>query len=78
MNDAVPASGYAEAYAAWRANPEAWWAAIAEGITWDSAGTRVRPLIRPLRPLVPRRHAEHLLQLPRPPCRSPAAASSRR
>ena len=35
MNDAAPASGYAEAYAAWRADPEAWWAGVAEGITWE-------------------------------------------
>ena len=41
MNDAAPASGYAEAYAAWRAHPEAWWAGVAEGITWDRRWDRV-------------------------------------
>ena len=41
MNDAAPASGYAEAYAAWRADPEAWWAGVAEGITWDRRWDRV-------------------------------------
>ena len=55
MNDAAPASGYAEAYAAWRADPEAWWAGVAEGITWDAAlGPRVRSLARPVRPVVRR------------------------
>jgi propionyl-CoA synthetase len=41
MNDAAPASGYAEAYAAWRAGPEAWWAEIAEGIAWERKWDRV-------------------------------------
>src|SRR3954463_13135882 len=41
MNDAPPRSGYAEAYAAWRADPEAWWAEIAAGITWDRPWDRV-------------------------------------
>ncbi len=25
---------YAESYAAWRSDPQAWWAATAQGITW--------------------------------------------
>ena len=41
MNDAVPASGYAEVYAAWRADPEAWWAGVADGITWQRRWDRV-------------------------------------
>jgi propionyl-CoA synthetase len=41
MNDAAPASGYAEAYAAWRADPDRWWSAVAEGITWDRKWDRV-------------------------------------
>ena len=41
MNDAAPASGYAEIYAAWRADPAAWWAGAAEGITWDRKWDRV-------------------------------------
>ena len=41
MNDAAPASGYAETYAAWRADPEAWWAGIAEGVSWDRRWDRV-------------------------------------
>ncbi len=41
MDDAALASGYAEAYAAWRADPEAWWAAVAEGITWERRWDRV-------------------------------------
>ena len=41
MNDAAPASGYAEAYAAWRADPEAWWAGVAEGIAWERRWDRV-------------------------------------
>src|SRR5579883_953353 len=41
MNDAMPSLGYAEAYAAWRANPEAWWAAVAEGISWGRRWDRV-------------------------------------
>ena len=45
MNNGAPASGYAEAYAAWRADPQAWWAGVAEGITWDrTLGPRVRSL----------------------------------
>ena len=32
---------YAEAYAAWRADPQAWWAAAAQGITWDRRWDRV-------------------------------------
>ena len=68
MNDAAPASGYAEAYAAWRADPEAWWAGVAEGITWERRWDRVFDrLERAVRPLVPRRDAEHLLQLHRSP-----------
>ena len=35
------ASRYAEAYAAWRRDPEAWWARAAEGITWDRAPSRI-------------------------------------
>ena len=29
------AGSYAEAYAAWEADPQGWWAEIAQGITWD-------------------------------------------
>ncbi len=32
---------YAETYAAWQADPEGWWAAAAEGITWDRRWERV-------------------------------------
>ncbi|MDE2005436.1 MAG: AMP-binding protein, partial [Rhodospirillales bacterium] len=32
---------YAEAYAAWRNDPEAWWARAAAGITWDRAPNRI-------------------------------------
>jgi propionyl-CoA synthetase len=35
MNDAPHGSRYAEAYAAWQADPHAWWAQAAEGIGWD-------------------------------------------
>jgi propionyl-CoA synthetase len=28
-------TSYAEAYAAWQADPHAWWAKVAEGISWD-------------------------------------------
>ncbi len=35
------ASDYAAAYAAWRRDPEAWWAEIAEGIDWDRRWDRV-------------------------------------
>src|SRR5689334_8108183 len=31
----MAAASYAEAYAAWQADPEAWWAEIAAGIAWD-------------------------------------------
>jgi propionyl-CoA synthetase len=41
MNNGAPASGYAEAYAAWRADPQSWWAGVAEGITWDRQWDRV-------------------------------------
>ncbi len=41
MNDPAPASGYEAAYAAWRHDPEAWWADIAEGITWDRRWDKV-------------------------------------
>jgi propionyl-CoA synthetase len=41
MNDAAPVSGYAEAYAAWHTDPEAWWAVVAEGITWERRWDRV-------------------------------------
>jgi len=34
-------TGYAEAYGAWRRDPEAWWAAIAEGIVWERRWDRV-------------------------------------
>ena len=68
MNDAAPTSGYAEAYAAWRADPEAWWAGRRRGHHLGAAlGPRVRSLERAVRPLVPRCDAEHLLQLRRPP-----------
>ncbi|MGH7042008.1 MAG: AMP-binding protein, partial [Acetobacteraceae bacterium] len=36
-----PAVTYPAAYAAWRADPEAWWATAAEGITWDQPWDRV-------------------------------------
>ncbi len=52
----MSASAYTQAYAAWRADPEAWWAAAAQGITWDPPlGPRLRSRHRALRPLVPRR-----------------------
>jgi propionyl-CoA synthetase len=35
MDDAPSGSGYATAYAAWQRDPEAWWAAAADGITWE-------------------------------------------
>src|SRR5215471_3402114 len=41
MNDAAPASGYPDAYAAWRADPEGWWAVAAEGISWERRWERV-------------------------------------
>ncbi len=41
MDDAVPAGGYVQAYDAWRADPAAWWARCAEGITWDQRWDRV-------------------------------------
>jgi propionyl-CoA synthetase len=41
MDDGALASGYAEAYAAWRADPEAWWAGIADGVTWERRWDRV-------------------------------------
>ncbi len=41
MNNGAPASGYAEAYAAWRADPRSWWAGVAEGITWERRWDRV-------------------------------------
>ena len=79
MNDAARVSGYAEAYAAWRADPEAWWAAVAEGITWDRRWDRVFDAsLGPYGTVVPRRDAEHLLQLRRPPRAGRAAASRRR
>ncbi len=43
----MSASAYTQAYAAWRADPEAWWAAAAQGITWDRPWDRVfDPAIR--------------------------------
>jgi propionyl-CoA synthetase len=35
MDDAPHATGYDAAYAQWQRDPHAWWAAAAEGITWD-------------------------------------------
>ena len=35
------ASSYPAAYAAWRRDPEAWWADAAQGITWDRPWDRV-------------------------------------
>ncbi len=35
------ASSYPDAYAAWRRDPEAWWADAAQGITWDRPWDRV-------------------------------------
>jgi propionyl-CoA synthetase len=32
---------YDQAYAAWRADPEGWWARIAEGVTWDKRWDKV-------------------------------------
>ncbi len=34
-------TGYAEAYAAWQSNPEAWWAKAAEGLDWAKRWDRV-------------------------------------
>ncbi len=41
MTEAAPDTGYAAAYAAWRRDPEGWWADIAEGIAWDRRWDRV-------------------------------------
>ena len=41
MSDATPATSYDESYAAWRADPEAWWARGAEGIHWERRWDRV-------------------------------------
>ena len=66
MNDA--ASGYDRAYNAWRADPEAWWAAAAEGISWERRWDRVfDPSLGPYGRWFAGGHAQHLLQLPRPP-----------
>ena len=35
MDDAPHTTGYDAAYARWQRDPHAWWAAAAEGITWD-------------------------------------------
>ncbi|WP_144299364.1 propionyl-CoA synthetase [Elioraea rosea] len=35
MTTGSPPSGYAEAYAAWRADPAAWWATKAEALEWQ-------------------------------------------
>ena len=35
------ATTYEQAYAAWQRDPEAWWAAAAEGIAWDTRWDRV-------------------------------------
>jgi len=35
------ASTYDAAYGAWRRDPEAWWAAAAEGITWSRKWDKV-------------------------------------
>ena len=35
------ATSYEQAYAAWQRDPEAWWAAAAEGIAWDTRWDRV-------------------------------------
>jgi propionyl-CoA synthetase len=44
----MSASAYTQAYAAWRADPEAWWAAAAQGITWNRRWDRVfDPAIAP-------------------------------
>ena len=37
----APASRYPAAYAAWRRDPDAWWADAAQGITWDRPWDRV-------------------------------------
>jgi propionyl-CoA synthetase len=41
MDDAVAPAGYTQAYDAWRADPAAWWAKLAEGIDWDRRWDRV-------------------------------------
>ena len=41
MNDAAPTSGYAEAYASWRTDPEAWWGTAAAGLAWRRRWDRV-------------------------------------
>src|SRR5690242_12848283 len=41
MDDAVAPAGYTQAYDAWRADPAAWWAELAEGIDWDRRWDRV-------------------------------------
>jgi propionyl-CoA synthetase len=40
MNDGARMSGYSEVYAAWRSNPESWWAEVAEGIAWERKADR--------------------------------------
>ena len=64
-------SGYRQTYDQWRADPQAFWAKAAREISWIRAPeTDLRPRRRRLRPLVPRRPPERLLQRARPPCRS--------
>ena len=41
MPDVPPHSSYAAQYAAWQADPEAWWARAAEAITWERRWDRV-------------------------------------
>jgi propionyl-CoA synthetase len=41
MDDGAPAIGYAEAYAAWHADPDTWWAGVADGIDWERRWDRV-------------------------------------
>ena len=62
MDDAVSTAVYAQAYDAWRADPSAWWERLAEGISWERRWERVfDPSVGPVRTLVQRCHAEHML-----------------
>jgi propionyl-CoA synthetase len=35
MSNAASTTTYSDAYAAWKRDPQSWWAGIAEGITWE-------------------------------------------
>ena len=63
-------SCYRETYDRLRADPQAFWAEAAREVAWTNrAGAYFRPCGGRLRPLVPGRPLERLLQRPRPACR---------